>query len=402
MPVRIIFRGLILFRIENRKTEGGRIIADLIDPPHAAASAAPTESTEAAGSASRAASHIHRHQPEYQAYTGKKNEPEMLQLKPGRNVDIKIIGSEEFVDTDLSYDHHCPKLSQILDEADDPEFHGQPWREHDPDFVRTRVIVNRGIIRVKEVVSWDAGAFPLTQNREEGLTTSSPALVRFRGSAVKGHMASECVIDVEDSHEVHIIDSASPNLHHESDDASRASHEPHSTDSLSTDSPAGNEHGEHASPGLGEGSRRRILVGEAVGTPRVPPKTVEILFTNFSAQQAIAVPWSLHFPWLFKAASYTPRPVPPKQLEEFEESARNYFRLNGMSDTQIDEAIQRELDLLEPGRLGFPFPYLEPEDSLTRLERIPEPKPKPMPIMADPWNLPLCPQGDNSKKLGGS
>jgi hypothetical protein len=362
MPVRIIFRGLILFRIEDEGSRKGKIIADLVDDRAAiaamrrAARASTKKSSTHAGHRPRAVAnvtptHVHGHFPELQVYTTKKRGIDRLELDPGRDIDISVNEpNSDYVLRHDSYKEHCPKLSHILANATRSAFHDQDWQNGNRSFVRTRVTVHRGTIRVKDVVSWDAGAAPLEQP-SSGLRTETPALVSFLGSTATGHMASECVIDIEHATEVTIRDNSKPK------------------------------------------PTKHLSKKEA--NTRVPEKTVEILVTNFPAQQERALPWSLHFLWLFRAGGYNPQPI-EDELQQFKSRAREYLTLAIRNDDEAakEEEIQRviasELAMVANGT-GFPIPYLKPATALTRLE----------PIVADPWYLPLCPQGDNSNPLGG-
>jgi hypothetical protein len=330
---------LVLFRVEGRKTERGRIVAHLVGPGGAAHSMGDMDHSDHS-------SHVHNHQPEIQVYSGRTNGIELLNLDPGRRVDISIQGSSHFVDVHPSYDDHCPKLSQVLQHADDPEFRNQSRGRSDDNFIRTTVTVDRGTIRVKDVVTWDNSGFPLTDDPQAGFRAATPARVRFFGSALQGHMGSECVIDVEDSGEVLINDSGK------------------------TDQPTRHQ-------------------GTSAGSPRVPPDTVEIMVTNFPPQQRTALPWSLHFLMLFRAAGYTPRTLPEDLVARFGQFARRHVTMALRNHpNEVDAVLAAEMALL-PNRVGFPFPYIDVDGSLTQLARL-----QATPL-SDPWNLPLCPFSDD-------
>ena len=303
--------------------------------------------------------HAHRHFPEIQVYTSKKRDFDLLELNPGKRINIAVADdNRDFVAIHPSYTDHCPRLAKILADADDGEFRKQRWHDIDEDYVRARITVNRGTIRVKEVVSWDAGAFPLGEDPAGGFRSATPAVVSFLGSAIQGHMASECVIDIPSASRVEIRDDSKPKP---------TSH-----------------------------------VGVRPGNPRVAGGDVEVLVTNFPSQQERALPWSVHFLWLFRAGGYTPLPI-PGELKDFERLAREYLARAIRNDDPdakeraIQEVIDHEFKMLGADRVGFPIPYLDPSEALTRLEPIGVRAP----LLADPWYLPLCPQGDNTKSLGG-
>ena len=340
MPVRIIFRGLVLFRIEKGGEESGRIVANLIDGP------------ESAHAGMGGMSALHRHNAEVQIYTGgdlggrfhRANDPlEYVALNRGENIYLTIPASGQYVTRDQTYKDYCPILSGIANGAAVPL-----ERHNDADrmsrFVRNTVTVNRGTIRVRDVVAWDGGAPGAPSGP---VRIDVPAEVQFLGSNVRGHMASECVIDVTDSKDVD-IDSTKDN--------------PRS--------------------GRRSGSPRNSL--------RVPPDTVEILITNFTPQRPKALFWSLHYGWMFEAAGFSPTTLPADKLEAFKDTARQYD----------PGALREDVDIFlgADGKTGFPFPYLDPSTALVGLTKLTYPAG--VLVGADPWNRPLCPMGDDSTLLG--
>jgi hypothetical protein len=205
-------------------------------------------------------------------------------------------------------------------------------------FVPTSVTANRGTIRVREIVTWDAGAFPLPFDGSAGVAIQVPAEVKFVGSNVHGHMASECVIDVESANRVMIGGTLV---------------------TLRKGERHGGNRGDHSL--------------------RVPPRTVEILITNFPPQRAKALPWSAHFRWLFEAAGYRPVVLSNDDLKPFIDRAGEYD----------PDALKADMPLLVGSAGSFPFPFIEmvaPDFKLNPVNHVH--------VGNDPWNRPVCPQGD--------
>ena len=324
MPVRIIFRGLVLFRIENEGTQDGRIVAQLIDDK------------SMSGSMS-----AHAHQAEMQVLTGKMGQS-LVPVPLERGVAIELTADgEEYVKAAPSYRQYVPKLSTIA---------GGRFSLSNPrndNFIRNRIIVNRGTIRAKELVTWDAGGYPLDGSPGTGANVVAPVNVRFMFSGWARAVASECIIDIEEESGLSI-----------------------------------------------SGDRVTAEVADH-DDQHVPPDTVEILITNLPPQRRKPVPWSVHYQWLFKAAGYEPASFDQSELAEFMGSAWAYAknRANANPENQrakILEFLGADLPFLSDGT-ALPFPYLSMPRSLAdeseALDALAAPA-------ADPWNRPLCPQGD--------
>ena len=359
MPVRIIFRGLVLFNV----TEGinGRIVAKLVDvggstsPPAGThtMSGMPHGSGTSGGGGSEH-SPLHRHAADLQIYSRQRDGSDsheigrlMRQENRQGNIDITFPDLESpSVQRSQSYDDYCPRLSAIMNGRTDVPSTEAP-RHSDADrmnaFVPNTITVHGGTIRVREVVSWDGGAFPLPSGRSAGVEIQAPAEVKFVGSSVRGFMASECVIDIPTDN-VH-IDGRIANL------------------------PDSTRKGDGEGPGKGKPSLF------------IPQRTVECLVTNFPPQRTMALPWSGHFAALPQAAGYLPITLPPGEFSEFTAFAEEYDR----------DAFAEDEALLKS---GFPFPYIDRVRRDIKLAAVNPASATPAQIANDPWNRPLCPQGD--------
>jgi hypothetical protein len=355
VPIRIILRGLILLDVKNEGQEAGTITARLIDGP------AMVHHDMGAASA------LHRHTGEMQIYPGATATPAMegetdashadggmhdggeedpahpipfeyFTMKPGENFDVKI-DSGEFVKRDESYKVLCPSLREIAKSAG---LERQEDEELKAKFVRNTVTINRGTIRVRDVVSWDSGAPELGEHRQQGINSSVP--VTFIGSDITRNVASECVIDIRDAPSVMI----------------------------------------------GEKEYR----GSEIPSVHVAPNMVEILITNFAPQRAKPLPWSLHYRWVFEAAGYTARILRRDDLDKFDRAVAGYDEstLRAEKAMFLHEEANGE-------KVGLPFPYIDLNNRL--LARATPTGPAPAMMMADPWDRPLCPLGDDTPPPGG-
>jgi hypothetical protein len=357
VPVRIIFRGLVLFKV----TEGdnGSIVAKLVDAGGAVAApggghdmAGMSHPTQSGGGGGGQHSPLHRHESEIQIYsrtTAGDDYSEYGKLargttKPG-NIDITFPGIvPRPVKRADSYKDYCPKLSAVMHDLSDTHY-GSPHRHDDRDvmdsFVPNTITVHGGTIRTRALVTWDAGAFPLPQEGSVGVETEVPAEVKFVGSKARGFMASECIIDVPNAEQADV-------------------------------------------DGRVAGLPKKVRDGNGQGkhSLRVPPNTVEILVTNFPPQREKALPWSAHFRWMFEAAGYLPIRLDEDEFAGFAAFAGHYD----------PGALREDATLLRDANgNGFPIPYL---DKLNRLTPVNPAHVGPGHVGNDPWNRPLCPQGD--------
>ena len=136
MPVRIIFRGLVLFKVDEA---GGEIVAKLVGPGRASpgGGGAVSPSTTAghaghgtpgggAGTASTGDRRgAHRHEAELQAFSVRRrpvsgreeDRADYLQLGIA-NIDIAFDGGKPYpAKRAASYEKYCPRLADIMDSA---------------------------------------------------------------------------------------------------------------------------------------------------------------------------------------------------------------------------------------------------------------------------------------------
>jgi hypothetical protein len=245
---------------------------------------------------------------------------------------IRIIASNgEEPDQARSFIDHVPRLSDVIANATDENYRRQQPSQPKPDLVHTNITVNKGIIRTKDVVVWDAGANPLSgPDAPKGLRPAAPAELKFLGSRLKGHMASECIVDITD------------------------------VDSLTIEAP----------DYLGLPKRVKPFQSPHLD---VSPDMVEILVTNYTPRRLKAVPWGMDFQWLFEREGYPTTDLGGDEFAYFQRFARDY------DSTQFDDDSRTFLG----GRtFGRPFPYVITYSLL-----------KPLLPLTDLWDRPLCVQG---------
>jgi len=344
--VRIIFRGLILFRLPETGADKGLIRAELISKlpapslPGTLGSGGvthpPTGATPPAtgGHAHpRGKGGPHEHNPQIQiigdAPPPHDSVPKDISIRD-TTIRIKATGGSAVRPTD-SFINHVPKLSEVVANATDPKYRLAKPTTPNPRLIHTVVTVNRGAIRVKDVVPWDAGANPLAGGEApKGQRPSSPAELKFLGSQLRAHMASECVVDIDDVERLEI-------------DAVPALGLPNSVTPFSA-------------PNL-----------------EVGPDMVEILVTNYTARRRKAVPWGMDFQWLFEAAGYPTTELGGPEMSYFEQFATQYDSAEFTTD---------KTTLLGGGTVGRPFPYVVTYSSLRSLSPL-----------TDLWDRPLCVEG---------
>ena len=304
MRVRIHFRGLVLFRFPKSGNDAGKLVAELISDPK--------RKKQPGGP--------HAHRAEIQAITasGEGSHGPKRMFDKAR-VDMMITGGDP-VSRSPSFKQYVPKLADLV--ARGTTDHVLRLRKGDPDsnFVRNTIVVDRGQIRVKDVVIWDAGGFSLDGENGDGVLPSVPTKLKFLGSRVSGHMANECVVDLPDVENLTIDSPDQPNLHQ--------------------DYPAA-AHGAKDKRGF---------------------DTVEILITNYEPQRAKPTPWGMDFQWLFAAAGYNTADLTgDNEFREFMKFAEQYHK-------ELFDEDWREL--MERGPFGRPFPYVASENLFSRFTPI--------------------------------
>jgi hypothetical protein len=325
VPVRIVFRGLMLFTFPQDGPNAGKFVASLINP--------------AAGGTKRGVTKPSRrgprdHRAEIQIMNGASPNDGFIPkvLNPGVNVDISITGGPPLRRTE-SFDAHVPNLETIIE-------NGIPavrkaGRDGPPgDLIQNVVTVDRGLIRVKDVMAWDEGGFPLGGGRANGSRASAPVLVSFVGSSVEGHMASEVIIEADEAVEV-VLTSGKK-------------------DDKELNGPR---------RGVSQPSHRHV-----------PPNAVEILVTNYEPPSNKPSAWGLDFQWLFETIGYNVADL----------SSEGRFNDWVTVGTQYDPALfaaERAAMLEGPNNTnGQPFPFVSSTASITPLKPL-----------ASPRNPPVCP-----------
>jgi len=319
MPVRIYFRGLILFRFPV--VEGAvRLQAELISEP-------PNRDWKDLKDKG-AVQGQDDHEATIQVISG-DNVRELLPygLVHKSRIDLVIPRGPDRRDGVTRHDNfgqYVPHIESLAKLANLPK------QGEDDDYLRATVWVNRGRIRVNEVVVWDTGAESLPRRRareNEPVPAAplsgfpaTPAHVKFCGVAVDGHAANECVLEVDDTDLVDITSADLPEMH------------PHR---------------------LYRSTRRRNQLA--------PEGTTEILITNFEYQRARPVPWGLDFQWLFARLGYG-----TTDLETSGGDART-FRL--FAEEYDKELFQQDQASTLPDTTGRPFPYIL-SDQLLQLTPI--------------------------------
>ena len=308
MAVRVIFRGLILFEIPETGSNAGKLVAYLINHP-----------TFAGGS--KAHGHPHDHNTEIQILTGEERGTDLLptDLVRGATLDI-IVRGPKGVSPSLSYDQHVPDLGVVIAKGT-PAIRNAGKGPLNPDFIQNVVTVDRGIVRAKEVTLWDQGGYPLSGNADEvGERAASPAVVKFMGSSVRGHTATEVVVEIADTEEVEL-----------KSDHDRRFNGPKRGSANPSD-------------------------------PHVPAETVEILITSYERPTDKPTPWGLDFQWLFEAAGYRAADLAGPEFTTWVEAGQAY-------DRDLFDA-ERRLFFGPQGTVGRPFPYVESATSLTPLQPL--------------------------------
>lgn len=305
----------------------------------------------------------HKHQGEIQVFDGTNDGDGLIALKKGEDVAIGIDNrNKNYVKVLDSYDKFMPKLLRIANSLGLPV----PPAFND-DFISHTVTINRGVVRVREVGDWDGGSIAIPAILRDGEAVYQPAKVRFLNANVYGYVATECVVEVEDANSVTIA---------------------------------------------GPSQLKRKYTGKSMASRRVAEDTVEILITNYAPQQAIALPWTLHYRWMFEAAGYTaPIALGGPELDALKSFGKAYDKESWVCESEM---------FLGPDgdERGYPFPYRTvarrgnddqgggPDMWIVRLGDlaynqpfhnnpgvIPNPQ-TPAFVGTDPWDPVRCPMGD--------
>jgi hypothetical protein len=310
---------MILMDIKDEGKASGVITAKLLNGP----AVATHDQSDA--------SHLsHRHQGYIQVFTGPGDYADPKALKT-KDIGVAVLG-DEFVMRDQSYHDHCPNISAIAKAANLGESSGPNER-----FVSHTITINRGRIRARDLVFWDGGAAQPVET--DACTAYRPAEVKFMGADVKGFVATECVVEVEEANSVQLS-------------------------------------------GSGYADLDRRHTGSAIASRGVPEGTVEILITNYAPRRKRALPWAMHYRWMFEAAGYRlPMELPRHEIETLMKIGERYDA----------DALANDLSTFAHDGMGYPFPYIDPATALVELPKLRYPAGALTP--ADPWDPVRCPMG---------
>jgi len=205
--------------------------------------------------------------------------------------------------TTAAFDDYVPKLGDLRTDS-----RGTP----DPDYVLAKIIVPHGVMRPRDLVSWDY----------EG---NQPSTVAFMGTDFRGCVANEAVLEMGDD-----------------DDEDTWVDEKHL--SIRSD--------------IGLPTKLWPLTKGTNYVDETDPNTLEILITNFTPQRRRGVFWSLHYQSLFSAVGYAPNKS-YENTTQYEQFVRNA--------TAFDKD-EWDADLEGMG-IGYPFPFItKKSDPLPGLE----------------------------------
>lgn len=252
-----------------------------------------------------------------------------------------------------------------------------PEQKADPLYVVAKIIVPHGVLRPRDLVSWDY----------EG---NQPSTVAFMGTGYQGCVANEAVLEVGD-------DETDEDIYDERKYLSITS---------DVDLP----------------SQLWPLTKDSKYVDETDPNTLEILITNFTPQRRRGVFWSLHYESLFGALGYTRDPQSYDDTPQY----ANFLR----AATDFDP-VEWNLDL-KAMDIGYPFPFIKSDGTRMRglkdkkelakdgnkvTDDVQEPGTNPRsrrkkPLGApggtrpvripgkitanDPWSRPICPIGQDS------
>ncbi len=311
MPVRIIFRGLMLFQIPESGPNANKLVALPINKPTPQTGSKPA--------------HNHKHQTEIQILTGAEKGTDLLGnfITPGATLDILVPGAKGVVPSP-SFRNHIPDLAAVIEKAT-PAIRDAGRGPPNRDLIQNRITVDGGIVRARNVTTWDQGGHPYPLNGTRaaiGDQADLLAVLKFMGSSVEGHVATDVVVEID-------VNSVELKCDHDS---------------------------------RFRGGRKG---SDNPSDPHMPPGTVEILVTNFEPVTATPIPWGLDFQWLFEVAGYNEADLAGSEFSEWVNTGRAY-------DTPLFDE-ERTMFFGPNGTKGRPFPYLRSAADLTPLKPLTRP-----------------------------
>ncbi len=380
MPVRIIFRGLMLFQFPETGVDAGKLVALLVNKRSAThGTSIPNPKAKNA----KARPWEHHHNPEYQVLSDRASDvveksdgeakadivPTGLPL--GVNLEITVPNPPSGTLPDpaaivkaRSFLRYVPNLDNIIDHGS-PEVLKLKEAKRRPnlteDLVSNIVKVNRGTAFVRDIVIWDEAAYPLSGNRfDRGERPRMPAVAKFMGSGVSGHMASEVIVQIDDANTVDV----------------------HAYRKLATPK------GKKAAKQERETVHKRGHKGFAGPNPHVSEDTVEIVVSNYEFQRGAPVPWSLDFQWLFEVAGYGEADLAGREFDAWAPFARKYHEKHFNGDRGH---LLGNNGTLPDNTVGRPFPYLESHEALA-----------PSTALTSLLERPLCSHGITTRPISDS
>jgi len=305
----------MLFQIPKSGRDANKLVAFPINKP----------TSPPSGARPQGHAHDHRHQTEIQILTGAEKGTDLLGnfITPRATLDIIVPGTKGVVPSP-SLGHHIPDLAAGIEKAT-PAIRAAGRGDPDTKIMQNPITVDRGIVRARNVTTWDHGGhpYPLSGKRDAiGAQADLLAVLKFMGSSVEGHVATDVVVEID-------VDSVELECDH--DNRFRGGRK-------GSDDPS---------------------------DPHVPPRTVEILVTNFEPVTATPIPWGLDFQWLFEAAGYNEADLAGSEFDEWVDAGRAY-------DTQLFDE-ERTMFFGPNGTKGRPFPYLRSAADLTPLQPLTRP-----------------------------
>jgi hypothetical protein len=369
----------MLFQFPETGDDAGKLVALLVNKRSAThGTSVPKPNAKNA----KARPWEHHHNPEYQVLSDRASDvveksdgednagivPKSLPL--GVNLEITApnppsgLPDPPAVVKSRSFLRYVPNLDNIIDHGS-PEVLKLKAGKRTPnlteDLVSNVVKINRGTALVRDIVIWDEAAYPLSGNRlDRGERPRMPAVAKFMGSRVSGHMASEIIVQIDDANTVDV----------------------HAYRKLAAPK------GKKAAKQTRETVHKRGHKGFAGPNPHVPEDTVEIVVSNYEYQRGTPVPWSLDFQWLFEVAGYGEADLAGREFDAWTPFARKYHEGHFEGDRGH---LLRKNDVSGENTVGRPFPYLESHDALA-----------PSTALTSLLERPLCSHGITTRPISDS
>lgn len=338
--LRIIFRGLILFRFEEPRGNGnqtrGQLTACMINPGTMGANEG-----------------LHVHTPRM-ALIGRAGDREFLGRSfdiEGKQITVRGLTEAGGVIPLESFHEYVPRLSEVYE----PQADRKPQR----DLVSAKIVVPGGRIWARTLVSWTR---KLTQRGAE-----IPVVVKFFGSEWEGAVASECVLEAKIGEAgVEIV--ASPEI----------DGLPRNVTPLTED-----EYRHEVDPGTVE-----IMV------THFAPQRCEAVPWSVHYQSMFAAAGYRPRSFLLKESRQSGMSWEAKQgLEKLLEEKREIVDLLENYDEGAKADDERHFPWAAHGAKGFPFPYIPARNGATFPYR--GRRREALSPLADAQDRPLCPPGDD-------